>query len=100
VEFLWNRTPTPSALRGGRITLVVLVVVFVIGVASILLVPGFGDTQFIAVMAATGVMVVGDATAYLGQPTVTRYRLGLAITTIGIVLAFWFWLANPFPPAA
>jgi hypothetical protein len=59
-------------------------------------VPGFADRQMLAVTATACVALAGDAIAYIGQPTVTRYRLGLIITTLAIVVGFYIALANPF----
>jgi hypothetical protein len=92
--------PTPEAIRNGRRVMAVVAVVAVIAVALILFVPGFADAQYLGITAALGLSLVGDAVAYLGQPTTTRYRIGLAITTIGILAGFWFLVANPFPAAA
>ena len=90
--------PTPDALRNGRRTMAITAVIgLVLGALNVA--AGFTDPQTVAIFAALGLSLVGDAIAYLGQPTTTRYRLGLAITTVAIVAGFYFLLANPYAQA-
>jgi hypothetical protein len=97
INYLRGLEPTPSALRNGRLTLVI--VAAVVGAILILLVldPAFGDTGMLAITGATVVTLVGHVLSYVGQPTLGRYRLGLVVMAIGIVAAFWLVIANPFP---
>ena len=96
MDYFRRMEPTPSVLRQGR-----LVMVMVAGILAVLLVLMFVDGSFrdpgtIAIAAATGVTVAGHGFAYLGQPTLARYRLGLVVMTVGIVAAFAFLLIDPF----
>jgi hypothetical protein len=70
--------------------LFVAVVELILGV--ILLSEGFTDGPSISIWLATLVTVAGLAIAYLGQPTVTRYRIGLVVVAIGVVTSFWLLL--------
>lgn len=88
--------PTPTALRNGRRTMAIFAAFVAVMVVLVGFVPGFGDPQMLAVTATTCVALAGDAIAYLGQPTVTRYRLGLLVTTLAGVAGFYVVLANPF----
>jgi hypothetical protein len=53
---------------------------------------GFADPSSVSIWAATLVTVAGLAIAYLGQPTVARYRVGLVIVAIGVLTSFWLLL--------
>jgi len=88
--------PTPQALRTGRLTLAIIAAFAVVILALIVLVPGFGDTGMLAITAALIITIAGHAIAYLGQPTLTRYRLGLIVMAVGIVAGFWLLVASPF----
>jgi hypothetical protein len=88
--------PTPAALRNGRRTLAIFGAFVALALVLVALVPGFGDRQMVAVTAASCVALAGDAIAYLGRPTVTRYRTGLIVTTLAIVVGFAIAFANPF----
>jgi len=88
--------PTPEALHKGRRSLAAVAVI-VVGVAVfILLVPGAADPNWLAILATTSLALVGNAVAYLGQPTLTRYRIGLIIIGIGVAASFYLLLAEPF----
>jgi hypothetical protein len=88
--------PTPEALKNGRRTMVAVAVI-VVGIAVfMLLVPGAVDANWLAILAMTTVTLIGDGIAYLGQPTLSRYRVGLVITAIGIVASFFILLTEPF----
>jgi hypothetical protein len=65
-------------------------------VVLIIILPGFGDAQMLAVTATTSLALAGEAIAYLGEPTLTRYRLGLIVTAIGVAASFYLLLADPF----
>ncbi len=88
--------PTPTALRNGRRTLAIFAVFVAVAVALVAFVPGFGDRQMLAIVASSCFALTGDAIAYLGRPSTTRYRLGVILTTIAIVVGFYIALANPF----
>jgi len=88
--------PTPEALRNGRRTLVIFGVFVAVLLALNFFITDFADGNTWAIMATTGVAFVGDCIAYLGQPSLTRYRLGLVVTTIGIVAGFAILITNPF----
>ncbi len=92
--------PTPTALRNGRRTLVVVAAIVGLILVLLLFLPGFRDTGMVAITATTMVALVGHAIAYLGQPTLTRYRLGLIVATVGIVASFVLLIADPFPAAS
>ena len=77
-------------------TLAIFGAIVVVMLGLVLLVDGFGDRQMLAITATSLVVLAGDAIAYLGQPSVTRYRFGLIVTTIAIVAGFYFAFANPF----
>ncbi len=100
MDYFRRLEPTPSALRNGRLTLAIVAAILGIIAALIVLVPGFGDTGTLAITAATVVTLAGHVIAYLGQPTLTRYRLGLVVMAVGIVAAFWMLIANPFAAPA
>jgi hypothetical protein len=100
MDHVRNLRPTPSALRNGRIVLAALAGVVGVAVILIVLVPGFGDAATLAIAAATIVTLAGHVIAYVGQPTLTRYRVGLVVITVGIVAAFWLLIANPSPPVS
>jgi len=100
VDYFRRLEPTPTALRNGRRTLAIFAAFVAVILALIVLVPGFGDTGMLAITAATCVALAGDAIAYLGQPTLTRYRLGLIVTTVGVVASLVLLIANPFPSAS
>ena len=89
--------PTPDALRNGRRTVVIVAIVLAFAILMILFVPGFSDNQYLGITAGLVVTLLGDSIAYLGAPTKTRYRAGLAITTVGILIGLWFFLFNQFP---
>jgi hypothetical protein len=99
MDYFRSLSPTPSALRNGRIVLTVVAIVVGVILIFIVLVPGFGDMGMLAITAATSVTLAGHAVAYLGQPSLMRYRIGLVVLTIGTVAAFWLLIANPFPPS-
>lgn len=90
--------PTPSALRNGRLTLVILAAPVGVILVLIALVPAVGDAGMLAILAATMVTLAGHVVAYVGKPTLSRYRTGLVVMAIGIVTAFGLLIANPFPP--
>jgi hypothetical protein len=97
MNYLRRLEPTPSALKQGRILGVVIVAIFVFIVAIYI---GSGlpwDTGMIVSTSATGFSFIGDAIAYTGQPSLTRYRLGLAIIVIGATVAFASLLIWPLP---
>lgn len=100
MDYLRRLAPTPTALRNGRITLVIFAALMAILLILIVLVPDLRDTGMLAITGTTSVALAGDAIAYIGRPTLTRYRLGLVVTTIGVVASFVLLIANPFPPAA
>lgn len=77
-----------------------MVAIIVVGVALFILVtPAAADAGWLAVLAATIVTVVGHGIAYLGEPTLTRYRVGLVLIGLGIVAAFFLLIVEPFAPA-
>jgi hypothetical protein len=96
MDYLRRLEPTPSALRNGRIQLAILGVVVGILVALMVLDPASRDTSTVTIAIASSVTLLGHVIAYGGPPTLTRYRVGLVVMTIGIVSAFWMLLANPF----
>lgn len=95
MNYLRRLEPTPSALRNGRVVLVLITAVLGAGVAIIVLVPGINDPWLFAILAATSVTVAGHAVAYIGRPTLLRYRIGLIVATVGIVGAFALMLIAP-----
>ena len=100
MDYFLRLAPTPEALRNGRRTMIVVaVIVGAIALAN-LLIPAFADANMWVILATTGLILVGDGIAYLGQPTLTRYRIGIVITTIGIVTSFYLLIAEPFKAAA
>jgi len=97
MEYLRRLEPTPDALRNGRVRLSIFAVVLVVLLVIIVFVPGISDDRnLLAITAATGVAFAGDCIAYLGQPSLTRYRLGLLVTTVGIIASFVILFTNPF----
>jgi hypothetical protein len=96
MDYLRRLAPTPDTLRNGRLTLVVFGVFLAVLVALIVFVPEFADANLRAIVAATGLAVVGDCIAYLGQPSLTRYRIGLVVTAIGVLASFLILVTNPF----
>jgi hypothetical protein len=100
MEWFMQLRPTPEALKNGRRTMVAVGVI-VVGVALFMvLTPGAIDANWLAILAATIVTLIGDGIAYLGQPTLTRYRVGLITTGIGIAAAFFFLIAEPLKTVA
>ena len=91
--------PTPDALRNGRRTMAITAVIGLLLAGLIASDASFTDPNTVAVFAALAATLIGDAIAYLGSPTTIRYRVGLAITTIGIIAGFWFALTRPLPVA-
>jgi hypothetical protein len=94
---LGKMQPTPSALKQGRLLGIVFVVIFVVLLAVYI---GLGvpwDTGMIVSTAAIAFSLVGDATAYIGQPSVARYRVGLAIMVAGAAVAGASLLIWPVP---
>ena len=97
MDYLRRLEPTPDALRNGRLVLGVFAVFLAVLVVLIVFVPEFAnDRNLLAITAATGVAFAGDCIAYLGQPSLTRYRLGLTVTTVGIVTGFVILFTNTF----
>lgn len=90
--------PTPTGLRGGRITLAIVAALVGVLVVLLALDPGFRDPSMLAITGTTIVSGAGFAIAYLGQPTLTRYRVGLIVITIGVLASFWLLVASPLPP--
>jgi hypothetical protein len=87
--------PTPEALHKGRRS-VAAVGIIVAGVALfILLVPGATDPNWLGILASTSLALAGSAIAYLGQPTLLRFRIGLILMGIGIVASFYLLIAEP-----
>ncbi len=64
--------------------------------ALMVAVPGFADTTMVTVLAASLITLLGTGLQYLGRPTLTRYRVGLVLTVVGIALSVWMLVANPF----
>ena len=100
MDYFLRLSPTPEALRNGRRTMVVVAVIVVGIAAANLLIPAFADANMWAILATTCLTLLGDGIAYLGQPTLMRYRVGLVITTIGIAASFYLLIAEPFKAAA
>lgn len=98
MSYFQRLAPTPAALRNGRLTFAAVAMIFGLLLALIMLVPGFGDTVMITVLAASLVTLLGTGVQYVGQPTLLRYRVGMILTALGIVLSFWMLVANPFAP--
>jgi hypothetical protein len=98
MDYFRRLRPTPDALRNGRWTFAAVAVIFGVILALFALVPGSVDTVTVTVMAATLVTLLGTGLSYLGQPTLTRYRIGLIVTAVGILVSFWMLVANPFVP--
>ena len=97
VDYFRRLAPTPSALRSGRLTFAILAVVVAGCVALMVFLPGFADMAMLAVTASTSVTLAGLGVAYLGEPGLTRYRIGLVVATVGMLLSIYLWLADPFP---
>lgn len=95
MDYLRRLAPTPSALRNGRLTMAFVGVILAGGLALAVVDPGFRDPWTLAILAATAVTVAGHGIAYLGQPTLGRYRAGLVVMAIGIVVAFALLFASP-----
>jgi hypothetical protein len=92
--------PTPEALHKGRRSMAAVGVI-VAGVALfILLVPGAADPNWLAILATTSLALAGNAIAYLGEPTLLRYRIGLILTGIGVAASFYLLLVEPFKAVA
>jgi O-antigen ligase len=87
--------PTPQALRNGRRLLVLLVALLAVVTIVTLLGSGF-DTATLAITIATCVTVIGHVIAYVGQPSLLRYRVGLVVAAVGIVTAFWMLITDSF----
>lgn len=100
MNYFQRMSPTPESLRNGRLTFVAVAVTFGVILALILVVPDFGDTVMLTVMAASLLTLVGTGIQYLGQPTLLRYRIGMILTAVGIVVSIWMLVANPFAPTA
>ena len=96
MNYLQRLAPTPESLRNGRLTFAAVAVIFGVILALIVLVPGFGDTAMVTVMAASLVTLAGTGIQYLGQPTLLRYRIGMIVTAVGIAVSVWMLVANPF----
>ena len=96
MKYFGRWEPTPDVLRNGRITLAIFAAFMVVLLVLIALLPELRNTGMLAITATTFVALVGDAIAYLGQPSVTRYRLGLIVTAIGVVASFYLLIASPF----
>ena len=97
MNYFLRMQPSPSALKQGRMLGVAFVVIFVALQAFYI---GSGlpwDTGMIVSTAAIGFSLIGDATAYIGQPSLTRYRLGLVIMATGAAIAFASLLIWPVP---
>lgn len=92
--------PTPEALHKGRRSLAAVAVIVVGMALFILLVPGATDASWLAILATTSLALVGNGIAHLGQPTLTRYRIGLILSGIGIAASFSLLLFEPFKVAA
>jgi hypothetical protein len=87
--------PTPEALHKGRRSLAAVGVI-VAGVALfILLVPGATDPNWLAILGTTTIALAGNAIAYLGQPTLLRYRIGLILIGVGITASFYLLIVEP-----
>jgi hypothetical protein len=100
MDYFLRLQPTPEALKNGRRTMVAVAVI-VVGIALFMvLVPEAVDANWLAILAMTTLTLIGDGIAYLGQPTLTRYRVGLVITGIGIAASFFILLTEPFKAAA
>ncbi len=96
MNYFQRMSPTPESLRNGRLTFVAVAVIFGVILALMVFIPGFADTVMLTVMAAGLMTLVGTGIQYLGQPTLLRYRVGMILTAVGIVLSFWMLIANPF----
>lgn len=92
--------PTPASLRTGRQIFGAVAVIFGVILALMLVVPDFGDTVLWSVMAASLLTLAGTGIQYLGDPTLMRYRIGMILTAVGIVLSFLLLVANPFVSSA
>jgi hypothetical protein len=100
MDYFLRLQPTPEALKNGRRTMVAVAAI-VVGIALFMvLVPGAVDANWLAILATTTLTLIGDGIAYLGQPTLTRYRIGLVITAIGIAASFFILLTEPFKRVA
>ena len=87
--------PTPHALRNGRLVLAMLVALLAVLTIVTLLGTVF-DTGTLAITLAACVTVLGHVIAYVGQPSLTRYRVGLVVAGVGIVTAFALLILDPF----
>ena len=97
MDYLRRLEPTPSALRNGRLTMVIASGAVAVLVVLMLMDERLRDAGTIGIAASTALTVVGHGIAYLGQPDLSRYRIGLAIMAIGIVGAFAFLFLFPAP---
>ncbi len=97
MDYFQRLEPTPSALRNGRLVMVIVGAILLVLVVLMAIDVSPRDPNTLAIAAATAVTVVGHGIAYLGQPTLGRYRAGLVVMTVGIVAAFAVLLLNPFP---
>ena len=100
VDYLRRLEPTPTGLRNGRKTLAIFAAFVAVLWALTVFVPGFGDTGTVAIMATTSVALAGDAIAYLGRPTLTRYRWASSLTAVGVAASFILLIARPFASAS
>ena len=82
MEWFRRLEPTPQALRNGRLVLALLVALLAVLTIVTLLGTGF-DTGTLAITLATCVTVLGHVIAYVGQPSLTRYRVGLVAAGSG-----------------
>ncbi len=95
-----NLRPTPEALKNGRRTMVIVAIIVIgIGLFNVLI-PDAADANMWAILGTTCLTLVGDGIAYLGQPTLLRYRAGLVITAVGIASSFYLLIVEPFKSVA
>jgi hypothetical protein len=95
VEYLRRLEPTLQTLRTGRLFVALLGVSLAVIVSVWVLVPDFADANMRAGTAALGVVFVGGCMSYLGQPSLSRYRLGLVVMNVAAVVSLAILLTNP-----
>jgi drug/metabolite transporter (DMT)-like permease len=100
MDYFRRLEPTPDALRHGRWTFAAVAVIYGVIIALMVFLPSFADTVMVTIMVASLVTLLGTGLSYLGQPTLTRYRAGLIVTAVGVVVSFWMLIANPFVSAS
>lgn len=96
MNYIKSLQPTPASLRNGRMVFAAVAVILGVILALMVFAPGVADTTLLTIMAVSLLTLAGTGIQYLGQPTLLRYRVGMILTAVGIVLSFWMLVANPF----